>query len=307
MIDAKEIKARLAEVSATINKQQGQGTVYTMSTANLNIQRWSTGIADLDAIIGGGMPRGRLVEVFGGESAGKTSLLYHLSAQQPYVVMIPIEGTFSAERARVFGNTPSNLIICRSKYGEGAMSAISQYIKTGVPLIGLDSVPACVPQEDVEKMARAISKGQEFDPRMGGIPRLMGKYIHDLSVQSEIMGTTLIFINQIRDIINAMGFGETVKTPGGHLLLHEYSLRLKVARKAWIEIPNKNPAITSTSEKVGMIQKIKVVKSKISNPQGECEIPMFFHKGYVPWDEVDLVRKELMQQRREEFGKKEIK
>lgn len=297
-----DIKKAIMAVSANINKQQGDGTVYTLKNANMKINRWSTGIKDLDDIIGGGMPEGRIIEIFGVEGAGKTSLLYHLLSRHQFAVDIPIEGTFDAQRAKVFGNTPSNLIICRAKYGEDAMIALSQYIRTGVAAIGLDSIPACVPKEDIEKLAKSVSKGSDFEVRLGGIPRLMGKYLHDLSVQAELYGCTLIFINQVRDIVGGMGFGETIKTPGGHLLLHEYSARLKVARRAWIEIPNKNPSLVAVKEKVGMIQKIKLVKSKVSNPMGEIEVPMFFDRGYVSWDDVNQIRNDLMKQRRDQFG-----
>lgn len=299
--DPADIKKAIMAVSANINKQQGEGTVCTMRTADKNIKRWSTKIKDLDEILGGGMPEGRMVEIFGAEGAGKTSLLHHLTALHPYAVNIPIEGTFDAARAKAFGNTTANLIVCRAKYGEDAMIAMSQYIRTGIPIIGLDSVPSCIPREDVEKLAKAVSKNQDHETRLGGVPRLMGKYLHDLSVQAELFGTTLVFINQIRDIIGAT-WGETVKTPGGHLLLHAYSVRLKVARRAWIEIPNKNPSVVSPNEKVGIIQKIKVVKSKVGNPMGECEIPMFFDRGYVSWDDVKPIRNELMKKRKEQFG-----
>jgi len=300
--DPAEIKKRLMAVSANINKQQGDGTVYTLKNANLNIRRWSTNIEDLDEILGGGMPCGRIVEVYGAEGAGKTSLCYHLMSLHPFAIDIPIEGTFDAERAKVFGNSTANLLICRAKYGEDAMSAISQYIRTGVPIICLDSIPACVPKEDIEKMAKAVGKGDEFDVRLGGVARLMGKYLYDINIQAEMHDCTLIFVNQIRDIIGGIGFGETTRTPGGHLLLHAYSVRLKVARRAWIEIPNRNPAITAPTEKVGMIQKIKVMKSKVSNPQGECEVPMFFDRGYVSFDDVDNIRKELMKASREKYN-----
>ena len=298
-INPKDIKKKMLLVSQQINKQQGNGTVYSLgSSANLTIRRWSTGIQDLDNILGGGIPCGRLIEISGAESSGKTSLIYHLCAQQHYAVDIPIEGTFDAERAKIFGNTNSNLLICRAKYGEDAMNAISQYIKTGVPLICLDSIPSCVPKEDIEKMAKAVQKGEEFDPRMGGIPRLMGKYLHELCVQAEIYETTLIFVNQVRDKMQALLFGEKTDTPGGHLLRHMCSVRIQVARKAWIDIPNHNPSVTSSIEHIGLIMKVRVIKSKVSNPGGEVEIPLFFDRGFVSWDQVDIIRKELMKERR---------
>ena len=120
----------------------------------------------------------------------------------------------------------------------------------------------------------------------------------------EVTGTTLIFINQVRDKMNAMMFGEKTDTPGGRKLKHACSLRIQVARRAWIEIPNKNPKNSATTEKVGLIMKCKVVKSKVSNPMGECEIPLFFDRGFVSFDDVQAIRKELMMKRAQEFGKR---
>jgi len=301
--DPAEIKKRMIEVCTKINKQHGDGTTYTLGhTGNLEITRWSTGIEDLDNIIGGGMPCGRSVEVFGAEGAGKTSLCYHLLARQALSVVIPIEGTFDAKRAKLFGNSTRNLVVCRARYGEDALNFMSQFIRTGVPLICLDSIAACTPYEEIEKMVKAINKGTDFDSRIGGIARLFGKYLHDLSVQIELYGTTLIFTNQLRDKIGGMPtFGANESTPGGRQLKHEFSLRLKTARKAWIEIPNKNPANVAAQERVGMIQKIRVEKSKVSNPFGECEVPMFFDRGYVSFSEVETIRKELMKESREKY------
>jgi hypothetical protein len=94
---------------------------------------------------------------------------------------------------------------------------------------------------------------------------------------------------------------------GGHKLEHADSLKIRVARRAWIEIPNKNPANTATNEKVGLIIKCKVDKSKVCNPYQECEIPMFFDRGFVSFDDVPAIRKELMEQRAEMYSKRKKK
>ena len=104
--------------------------------------------------------------------------------------------------------------------------------------------------------------------------------------------------------MNAMLFGEKTDTPGGRKLKHACSLRIQVARKAWIEIPNKNPHNSATTEKIGLIMKCKVVKSKVSNPQGECEIPLIFERGFVSFDDVPSIRKEIMAARAAQYGKR---
>ena len=87
-------------------------------------------------------------------------------------------------------------------------------------------------------------------------------------------------------------------------LIHACSLRIQVARKSWIEIPNKDPHNSATTEKIGLIMKCKVVKSKVCNPMGECEIPLIFDRGFVSFDDVPMIRKEVMKQRAEQFGKR---
>jgi len=301
---AKTNKEMIMKLCKDIERKEGDGIIYSLGSAKaiLKIPRWSTGIEDLDVILGGGMPEGRFVEIYGGESAGKTTLGYHLSGLQELALNIPIEGTFDASRAKVFGNRPKQLLIYRATYGEQAFNKAIKFAQAGIPLIVIDSVPSCMPKEDIEKIKAAVNKDAEVETRIGGIPRLLGKYLPVLNDIIEVTGTTVILINQIRDKMNAMMFGEKTDTPGGHSLRHHMSLRLQVARRSWIEIPNKNPSMSSNNEKVGMIMKVKVVKSKVNNPQGECEIPMFFDRGFVSFDDVAAIKKEITAQRIKEFG-----
>lgn len=303
---AKTNKAAIIALCNDINKKEGEGAIYSIGSkhADLNIKRWSTGIEDLDAIIGGGMPEGRVVEIFGPESSGKTTLLYHLCGLHNIALDIPIEGTFDAERAKVFGNRPKQLLIYRAKYGEDAFNKTIKFSKAGIPLIGIDSVPSMVPKEDAEKVLKSAEKDSIEEQRIGGTARLMNKYLPTIEEIIEVTGTTLIFVNQVRDKMNAMMFGEKTDTPGGRKLKHACSLRIQVARRAWIEIPNKDPRNSATTEKIGLIMKCKVVKSKVSNPMGECEIPLFFDRGFVNYADVNAIRKEIMKKRAEQFDKR---
>jgi recombination protein RecA len=303
---AKTNKAAIIALCNDINKKEGEGAIYSIGSkhADLNIKRWSTGIEDLDAIIGGGMPEGRIVEIFGPESSGKTTLLYHLCGLHNIALDIPIEGTFDAERAKVFGNRPKQLLIYRAKYGEDAFNKTIKFSKAGIPLIGIDSVPSMVPKEDAEKVLKSAEKDSIEEQRIGGTARLMNKYLPTIEEIIEVTGTTLIFVNQVRDKMNAMMFGEKTDTPGGRKLKHACSLRIQVARRAWIEIPNKDPRNSAATEKIGLIMKCKVVKSKVSNPMGECEIPLFFDRGFVNYADVNAIRKEIMKKRAEQFGKR---
>ena len=161
-----------------------------------------------------------------------------------------------------------------------------------------------VPKEDAEKVLKSAEKDSIEEQRIGGTARLMNKYLPTVEEIIEITGTTLIFVNQVRDKMNAMLFGEKTDTPGGRKLKHACSLRIQVARRAWIEIPNKDPHNSATSKKVGLIMKCKVVKSKVCNPMGECEIPLFFDRGFVSFDDVQKIRKELMVAEAAKFGKR---
>ena len=299
-------KAQIIKLCSDINKKEGEGSIYTIGSkhANLKINRWSTGIEDLDAIIGGGMPEGRTIEIFGPESSGKTTLLYHLCSLHNLALDIPVEGTFDADRAKVFGNRPKQLLVYRARYGEDAFNKTIRFAKAGIPIIGIDSVPSLVPKEDAEKVLKSADRDSIEERRIGGTARLMNKYLPTIEEIIEVTGTTVIFVNQVRDKIGAMMFGEKTDTPGGRKLKHSASLRIQVARRAWIEIPNKNPRNSATNEKVGLIMKCKVVKSKVCNPMGECEIPCFFDRGFVSFADVKEIRKELMRQRTEQFGRR---
>lgn len=299
-------KEAIVRLCSSINKKEGEGSIYTIDSkfANLKITRWSTGIEDLDAIIGGGMPEGRVIEIYGPEASGKTTLLYHLCGLHPIALDIPVEGTFDAARAKVFGNRRKQLLIYRAKFGEDALNKVIQFARAGVPLIGIDSVPSLVPRDDAEKVLKSADRDTIEEQRIGGTARLLNKYLPTIEEVIEVTGTTLVFINQVRDKMNAMMFGEKTDTPGGRKLKHSCSIRIQVARRQWIEIPNKDPRNTARNEKVGLIMKFRVTKSKVCNPMGECEVPLFFDRGFVSFDEVNSVRKELMKKRAEKFGKR---
>ena len=306
---ARTVKEDIIRLCNEINKKEGEGTIYTLGSehANLAIRRWSTGIEDLDNIIGGGMPEGRVIEIFGPESSGKTTLMYQLLGRHPLCLDIPVEGTFDADRAAVFGNKPKQLLVYRAKWGEDALNKTLKFARAGIPMIGIDSVPSLVPKEDAEKVFKSADRDSIEEQRIGGTARLLNKYLPVIEEVIEDTGTTLVFINQVRDKMNAMLFGEKTDTPGGRKLKHSCSLRIQVARRAWIEIPNKNPRNSASSEKVGLVLKCKVVKSKVCNPMGECEVPLFFDRGFVSFDDVKEVRRELMKQRAEQYDKRVTK
>lgn len=295
-------KEGILKLSAELNKKE-EGSIYSLGSKSdvLQIPRWSTGITDLDAIIGGGMPEGRTIEIFGAESSGKTSLAYHLCARHEMCLDIPIEGTFDSSRAMAFGNHPKQMLVYRARYGEKAFNRAIRYAEEGIPLIVIDSVPSLQPKDDIDKIRKAVNTDTEQETRIGGVARLMDKYLPTLEDVIEQTGTTVIFINQIRDKMNALPFGDNIQTPGGHKLKHSASLRIQVARKQYIEIPNYDPRNTAKNETIGMIMKCKVVKSKVNNPKGECEIPLIYERGFIDFADLEQVRKEIMQEHKKKY------
>lgn len=291
--------SEIQSVCKEIEKKSGKGSIFvTGKEQNSQIPRWSTGIESLDEIIGGGVPKGRIIEIFGPESSGKTSLVYWLMSLHKIGVYIPIEGTYDEDRAKSIGVKDKQMIVYRANYGEDALNAVIKFAKAGVPIICIDSVPACQPRDDVDK----IEKDAQNELRIGGVARLFSKTLPSIVRICEETGTTLVLVNQVRAKMDAMLFGEKDDTPGGRAIKFYSSIRIKVARRAWIEIPNKNPAVSSANEKIGIIMKAKVVKSKVSNPYGEAELPFFFERGFVSFDDIKLIRSELMKERKKKYN-----
>lgn len=289
-MDIKEIQ----KICKEFEKKNGEGSIFQIGSKKsiLQVPRMSTAIEDVDEITGGGLPRGRIIEIFGPESSGKTSLAYWLASLCKQSVYIPIEGTYDEERAKSIGVKDKQMIVVRATYGEQALNATLKFAKAGVPLIIIDSVPACQPIEDIEK----LEKDALNETRIGGVARLFSKMLPIIVRECEKSGTILVLINQVRDKMNAMLFGEKDDTPGGRAIKFYSSMRIKVARKAWVEVPNKNPKISSNNIKIGMIMKCKVVKSKVCNPFGEAEIPLFFDRGFASFAELKEIRRQIMVQ-----------
>lgn len=284
-----------------INEEFGDGTIYTLGSkkANLEIPRWSTGIEDLDNVIGGGIPAGRIIEIFGPESAGKTTLAYHLMSRCEMAMDIPIEGTFDAKRSEVFGNKKGQLFVSRANCGEEALKEGYIFTKAGGDIVVVDSVPSMITKKEFEE------EDFEKEGQRGRIAAMLSSKLPKISAKAEEMGTTWIFINQLRDEMGAMMFGPTTHTPGGRALKHYCSLRIQVNRIEWIKIPNKYDSSNSAKDKnIGIIIKCKVVKSKVCNPYGECELAVIFDRGFVSFDEVDSIRKEYMKREKELYGGK---
>lgn len=287
-------RKKLIAAMKLMEKEYGVGSVYTLDSkkAQMQVPRWSTGLENLDDIIGGGMPYGRIIEIFGPESAGKTSLAYHLMAQHEVAVDIPVEGTFDSQRAKSFGNKKGQLIVRRAEYGEQCLETVMAMAEANVPIVVIDSVPHMIPRKQFEE------PDMEKEGQRGRIAALLSSRLPQIVTKCEKTHTTLIFINQLRDEMGAMMFGPKTHTPGGWALKHACSIRMQVNRVEWIKIPNKNPKNSSQFETIGIVMKVKVAKSKVCNPLGECILSLIFERGFVANDQVKEIRNEIMKERR---------
>lgn len=278
-------KQKITLLIKNIEKKFGKGAIYVIgSDADLQIPRVSTGIEDLDWAIGGGLPKGRIIELFGVNSAGKTTLAYHLASRFPLALFIDAEGTFDPRQARVFGNKKGQLFVRRPSWGEQAIEAAFDFAEAGVPFIIIDSVPAMIPRKEFE--------GRDFEKQegIGLVASLMSRKLPKLCYLCENSGTTILFINQIRDKIGGFMFGDPYTTPGGHCLKHMASLRIRITRKEWLRM---------SDELMGQICKIKVVKSKVCSPMREAELPLVFNHGFVTHEETRAVMKDIRAKRKQ--------
>jgi recombination protein RecA len=265
---------KLADTLRKLNKKYGAGFVYQLGTKyeNAVIERISTSLPDFDSIIGGGLPVGRIIEIYGKESAGKTSLLYHLCSLFRIRGFVNMEGSFDPERARLFGNAVNQkgFILSRPEWGEQAWEILFGLVDSGVPFIGLDSVPAMVPKSAWEN----VEIGKKDKPnivQMGAVAKMMSERLPILAAKAEKTGSIIVFVNQVRDNIGVL-WGDTETTPGGRALKHYASLRIQVARKG---------TVVKKGKEVGIISAIRVRKSKVCSPGGRAELELRFDTGYA--------------------------
>lgn len=266
-------KAEIINVIETINALYGEDSIRFLEKGK-KIDRVSTGIDDLDKIIGGGIPRGRLTEIYGIESSGKTSLALHIASKFDCAVYINMESFIEDERFKMFGLDKSKFIVYDGlRFGEEAYDVMIRYAQVGMPLIILDSIPNLVSkvvfeEKDPEKQSRA------------DIARLNSRLLPRLIGPAGKNNSTLIFINQARDDLGGSLFGDPVKTMGGHMLKHLASLRIKMSRKQWLKIGD---------ETLGQICKLIVKKSKVCSPYGAAELPFVFNHGFCRQDDMKKI------------------